>query len=353
MERWKSKICLVLLSFSCIFLIPNSLRANLLFCGCQEWCPCYLEGIDIAIDYLYWKPCVDNLDFAASVKEGSDHLNVKYKAVHPEWESGVRIMLNGPICQGDWELAASWTFVQADTSSKLEHPHRTLVSPLIHPALFEEVDKEHGFDFKSIKGKLNLRYQDWDFVLYTPIFTCPCHYFSPYFGLAGMALDQHFDVKFRNKENKHAHDACDRIKWKGEFWGVGLKAGSYYEYRCFPCFGFFASGDVSAVAGQWDGKNSQCFRNNQPSPDIFIINEDSQCRVVTGYRVATGLFFDTSVCCYRLTWRLGYEYVDWYNVSLPRSFFGNQRNGLASHASSATTRNLAFHGLFAGLLLMF
>jgi len=338
MKKWRKTISLVFLSVGLVALTPNVANAQ----SCNPCCdPCDWNLCDqtflIGADFLYWKPCIDDLDYAAVVENDNGFTDVDYKGICPDWQPGFRGYFGLPEFFCDWGLYFSYTRLECCDTHKttFDDPDGSngITSPLIHPDLLTT----NLYD--EAKGHWDLTYQEWD-VLFSYDISCNCcHSFSPFFGVAGVYIEQHLRAEFPNDWE---------VDWHSDYWGVGLRAGSEYAYRFNDCFSFFARASGTLLAGKADSRNRQEF-----GTDIEIKDDDC-CHFVPGYHIGAGFVYEGCTCGTEWGIRIGYEFLNWHNVPNHRVFSGTDGdNAELSHSSSASTRNLGFHGLLAGVSLSF
>ncbi|GAB4232856.1 MAG: hypothetical protein Tsb0021_11670 [Chlamydiales bacterium] len=316
---------------------------------CGDWC----GGFEIGADFLYWKACFD-LDYALASANGApillsntEHQCLKYRYVDNCWEPGVRGYIKKDDIWCDWALSASYTYIHPTHSDHVRVSNPGAVVPtLFHPQV------AHG-PLTEIHASLKFKYQSFD-VLFAKDF-CPtqCQTLTPFFGIEGLFTD------FRiNNEFVDVGPAQRRwINYDGEYWGVGLKFGTMYDYEICDCFKLFAKGSISLLAGQ------QCTSNRQVIQDIptegplspvsdIAFKVDDECVAVPGWHIGVGLSYTDCWCGWDISGRIGWEFLHWQNLPFPRRFTtpGEQNIGLSTRANHHT---LGFQGLFAGLSVGF
>jgi hypothetical protein len=342
MNKWRKKISLAVLTAGLLTLASGAANAN----SCNP-CPAWGDSCDwdfcnmnfeIGADYLWWKPCVDELDYAAEVTLDDITTEVDYKGICPDWEPGYRayVKITDFLC--DLDFCASYTYLRSTDSADVDFDggatlDEGITSPLIHPDLLSSL-------FDEAEADWSLTYQAGDALLSYEICSSPCQTFAPFFGVTGIYLHQKLEVDFDGSAGTGS------VEWDSDYWGVGLKAGSAYVYRFNDCLSLFAFASGSILAGEADTKNEQEFETD------ITVEDDDCCLVVPGYHVGLGLIYDTCWCNTAFTFRLGYEFLEWYNLPNHRVFSGTDVAD-ASHSTSASTRTLGFHGLFAGVAVKF
>jgi len=340
MKKWNSTFFITLLSTSLLVFLPALTHASSL--NPLNWISCN-QHIEVEADYLRWKPCIDDLDYAASLDLDSDETKVDYKGICPEWESGFRVSLELPCFFKDWTLSTSYTFLNSDTHSHIKDENAPddndpdevfkVASPLVHPAVLPEIL------FSSIHCKYALNYREWDVLLHYEICCAPNHSFSPYFGVAGVDLNQHLKMNTSDSGS---------LRWKSEYRGVGLRAGSYYTYKIDQCFSLFANANGTLVVGNPHTKNRQDFVGS------IKFKDDDCCLFVPGYHITAGALYEICYCGREYSFRCGYEFVNWYNTPNPRIFSSNGIDtSEISNSTSPNTRTIGFHGILAGISLKF
>ncbi|NGX42947.1 MAG: hypothetical protein K940chlam7_01236, partial [Chlamydiae bacterium] len=151
--------------------------------------PCYTCGFDIGIDFLWWKPCVDDLDYAT---EGVTASNFKVKHICPKWEPGVRIMFSKPDVFCGWDLNLSGSYIQSTDSASVSRDDSIIGNLLF---VSEPTEEFEGF-FDSAKGRWETDYFEWDVLFSYDMPFASCHSFKPFFGVTGLVLDQELKGKY-------------------------------------------------------------------------------------------------------------------------------------------------------------
>jgi hypothetical protein len=324
------------------------------FCG-KEVC--------VGAEFLYWKPCTDDLDVAAILETDGDFTDVDYKRICPGWEPGYRVYLNLPDFYCSWNLSASYTSLKSteNASQSFEDPddESGIISPLIYPA----EPFTDAVTFSEGKERWELKYQEWDVLASYDVVSNSCQRFTPFFGIAGIYLEQELKAEFLLEDApapaailpKQIDQGMENsIKWDSQYWGVGLRFGSEYEYYLCSGFSLFANADATLLAGKADAENKQLFINTNTEEEAEIKHDDDGCcHFVPGYRIAAGLNYQSCWCGWNFGLRIGYEFTNWHNIPNHRVYSGENTGSEASHSSPANTRTLGFHGLTAGASLIF
>lgn len=342
MNTWKKRFCLLLLSSLCLFNTPVFADNGGCNCCCDTWDLCdwsFYRGCcwEMDLDYLYWKACVNDLDYAGVRTTSGTLKKAKFKSLCPDWESGVRIRFMRPFCWCDWGISLSYTYMDSEDSERVCEVG-AISAPPVHQAITAEMSL-----FDEARGDWELCYHEGDLLLHYDICCSDCHRFVPYFGVAGIYVDQDFEVDYFKGE-----DCLCTFEWESDYWGVGFRLGNEYQYRYSQCLGFFVNGSCSILAGEADDHNI--------SDEVGIckieIDDDRCCRCVTGCHIGAGLLWEACICNYDFALRFGYEFLSWHGLPRHRDWTGDDAELEITHSSSHS-RNLCFHGLFAGVSLCF
>ncbi|MEM1283261.1 MAG: Lpg1974 family pore-forming outer membrane protein [Chlamydiota bacterium] len=354
MAKWNKKLGLVFLNLGLLTMTPNFANADSCYDPCCD--PCSFGGFEIGADFLYWKPCVDNMDYAvvrySDTTEGTSPTTTTskwgYKCLCLDWEPGFRIRFGKDDIWCNWRLNASYTWLDVNTSATCKVPDNAdyVTSPFFHPNFRFLQDPEFS-DLTVVKGTYDTTYQTWDVLLAYDIACNRCHSFQPFFGVEGLILDQGITASGFVTEDISDVDFY-KTKWTSDFFGVGLKIGSDYQFQMFDCVKFYGSAAGTITVGDFDGKYTGYVVNASGEISKSIFADGDCCRVVPGYHLAAGLLYETDACGCEFAIRLGWEFVQWHNVANPRAF--SSALPLDEHYSSSTDyTTLGFHGLVAGL----
>jgi hypothetical protein len=284
---------------------------------------------------------------------GAEAPEVEYEALCPEWEPGVRIYLELPDLFCGWDLSASYTYLKSGDHASQEFddpgPEDGIISPLLYTGL-APFDGIINFEFGD--QHWDLYYNEWDVLLSYDICCGGCHHFTPFFGVAGIVLDQELTAEFENT-SEGAISAYD-FEWKSDYWGVGLRAGAAYQFDLNCGLSIYANSHATLLAGEANSKSEHFFEDLSAEADGGIeFKDDDCCHFVPGYHIAAGLAYAGCWCDWEIGARLGYEFIYWHNIPNHRVFFGGDSVAEASHSTSPHTRSIALHGLVAGVSLTF
>ncbi|MGA8163572.1 MAG: Lpg1974 family pore-forming outer membrane protein [Waddliaceae bacterium] len=373
MKKWSYEICLATMIAFCL-PFTSAMGQGECFDPCgRDNCGC--EDYSIGVSFLWWKTCVDHLDFGYCVDLSSAFQNqsftrVKYKTVCPDWEPGIRIQgMASNLCSG-LGLSASWTHISPKKTGNIKGTSLFFGGS---PGASEENGASLSFrqrlqalgsgndDFKlcysssSLLGILlpfdrlrstwDVCYHDWDVLLFYPCCICNNQVWTPYFGFASLILNQ--EVKEFGKgiigvKNIFAFVHDYKAKWKSDLNAYGLRVGMKYEWDFCSCLKIFGKADASIVAGNpcnelkrkhfFDLKIGESlgvppteeeaavssglsqFLSKEGFNSNGIFKDDGCYRCYPGYRLAAGVTYETCMCNTDLWLSVGYEFVEWRNL---------------------------------------
>jgi hypothetical protein len=312
-------------------------------------------------DFIYWKPCVDDLEYTAvnefvANDDGDFVGGGRYVNVRPQWEPGFRVYLGVPGLCYDFDLVASYTWVYSGTSSSVVNPLDGVPDGVdgfrLHPALSDF--SETAFELAGARYRLH--YNEWD-VLFTYRISCnPCHTFIPHFGIAGIIANSTFGGFYSPDVDLVEDDTFGFWSSTANYWGVGLRVGADYEYQFSRCLKAFARGQATLLAGEAKNTDFSALPGDASTTgeivSITMVDDHKSCHMVPGYHIAVGVQYDDRMCDMDVFFRIGYEFLSWWNMPNQRTFVTGgatdaNTNGLGA-STSASVRNLGFQGLFVG-----
>ena len=373
MKKMNKKLALAVLTLGFAGLVPSVASADScaprgcaprscepISCDpCNTTCATDCCSFDVGVDFLYWKPCVDDLDFAAKVEGVIDDvdnpLHVNYQSVCPEWEPGYRIFLKKENAWKCFNLSLSYTWLNSDDAERSHAGNGERIAAVgLHPFLVEDFDTNDNF-FDFGRGKWELTYQTFDILLSYPFRCGSCHTISPFFGVEIVKFDQEWDSRYEFTPTGSAPiSSVATVEWSSDYKGAGLKIGTDYNYLLCDGLSLFARASGTIAIGDADTHNRQSFyrvdtSGNIQNADYIDFKDDDCCHVVPGCHLQLGLQYEDNTCGCEYKLRFGYEVVKWYNLQNPRRWFEGEDNGNIAQSTHSNTTTLGFHGLLAGL----
>jgi hypothetical protein len=305
-------------------------------------------GFTVGADFLLWKACVNDLDYGL-VFDGDPSATFppsingapvpgSYQYVGPGWEPGVRVRIGKDNIWCGADVVASYTWYQAKTGH---------VSPVGDGQFGYDSLFHGGFndltDLDSLEGKYGIRYQSFDVLVGYNWYINPCSVIHPFFGVEGLKLRQ--DINTKSTSNQQP-DAFQSVAWNSDYRAIGLKAGTDYHYTICDGLSLFSLVSISLLAGKNDQVNRQNLTLDDESPESYIEYTSNDCFCMPGLHLQVGVEYAKCFCGTEFSFRLGYEFLDWWNTARPRRFF-DPGDDIAI-ATPVAGSNITLHGLFVG-----
>jgi len=361
MKKWSRRIALAAL-IACLFIVTPSWAKTKDYDSCDPcggWAPCSFGDLEVGGEFLWWKPCVDHLEYAHVEKYlGNNEYRTKstIKTLCPDWGPGGRVWVYKPslLC-GTCGIGVSWTGIylnHSEASAETLDEKKTSVEYAYLPSA-----AYYYGNYTNVTGHFKVGYCDYDVLLSYPCFCSECSIIRPFFGFAGLVLHQKFRTKGEN-EKKYDGD----VKWKSDLCAYGLRVGTEYECKFADCFSVFGKLVATVINGCPDTKSSHHFSSHiEGEPNKYHrISEDECYRCYPGYHLAAGVAYDTCINNVDVIFRVGYELVEWHNLPHQRKFFLNEvpaANGNDSYVTTNNTdssnRTFGWQGLLIGLGVYF
>jgi len=304
--------------------------------NCGNW-------LEVEMDFLFWKPCIDRLDVAAIVLNNQTHTDVRNKKLCPDWQSGYAFSFFLPDLFYCWDVSLGYWHLKSDDSMHQRASFkgkRKIVSSLLY-------NGQHGWNYG--KERLELCYGELELLFHRDLLRKKCERFAPYVGLAGLYVDQDLEAKFSKKNTPAEVEA----EWISRYAGVGIRAGGDYERQFLSCLKYFANGSLTLLTGETTATFLQISQDSGEKELSVEVPDGNDCHCVLGYHVRTGAALERCICGWDYAIRLGYEFVGWHNLSNQRTFFATNNPATAAASTSAQIRTLGYHGLFAGVSIRF
>ena len=326
-------------------LLAAMIGATSLSASCSDLC----SGWDVGADFLWWKTCENNADFAvlfdhnpflSNTTASGNFIDLKH-----DWAPGYRVYAEKKSLFCNLNLYGSYTHFQADDSGSISTLGGFLFSTL----------SDAGFnDFapgtiNTVKARHKLRYQTFDVLLSYDCCLCNAQLFSPFFGIEGLKLNESWHSTILGTLSGQPGE--ETINWCSNYEAIGLKVGAQYEYALSCGLNLFAIGSLSLLAGSDSSRNCQVtstLDSQLQNPVSLAENfKENECLCQPGAHIAFGFSYNKCVCGKTVGVRIGYEFTDWWNVPTIRHF--NAAGEATGISTSSAGSNLVLHGLFAGL----
>jgi len=332
---------------------------------CDCYCdPCDFSGITIGVDWLFWKPCYDDHEFAyvrcvEGVQETFD-----YQCVKADAESGFRLSLAKPNIYCGWTLSGSYSWLNSKNKRTINTlgtftTDIGLQSPLIAGEIISNTTTfaapADALGDQAI-GAFDVAYQTFDILLSAEVLHCnPCHHLIPYFGFNGLFLNQDYSVTVNGLNSVSGGNVITiESAWKEDTFAFGLKVGSEYSYNIADCYRIFSDFSAALLVSDDSGTSTQTLLNADGTTVSQFVYQDDTCSLfIPGYHLKLGAAYDSCWCGTDFSVHVGYELVQWHNIQAPRVWPGNNLSGQTALSTSPSVATIGYHGIFAGLDLTF
>lgn len=346
MKIWKQTIAFQALCLGLFCFSENSAQAYDSYNPCCNPCSGEMPEVYIGAELIYWKPCVNNLDWALFSEDDliaseEPQGRGRFLYIRPDWQAGLRLRIGKDEIYKGFGLSGSYTYLKADKFEQKEAiQSQTLIPTLVHGGLIP-VD---NFPTELADAKWNLRYQTFDVLLSHPFDCYGCHLLTPYFGVEGMILHQTLSSHFLTGIEEM------RSRFESDFFGVGMKVGGFYAYKLNRCISFFGDVSASILHGEAEMKDRSVV-NVDSGADRDLILRYEDCLFLPGYRIAVGFSYQFEICSWAMDCHLGYEFLRWHNIPNSRRYI--QDGGALPLSTSPSTSTLGFQGIFVGAEIHF
>lgn len=318
--------------------------------GCDRQC-----SIEIGAEFLYRKVCLDEFNWAFARTETTEanvtSIDLSYERLCLDDEPGVRAWLGfQPAGKESLGIYFGYVYLSGSKNDSIQQSFgNTIGTTVMHYGLFQE-----SAGFTDIAVDWRNQYHEGEVVLGSSAFCGKNHVFLPYFGAAGIYLEQKFALDLSDPDLVFAGDA-GAVDWESQYWGVGLRFGSHYKYQLGSCLAFIGRFNASLLVGENKFHNFQSVIFSSEAEELRLnISGKNKCHVVPGYSLGAGFAIEPEICGCTLSLRVGYEFNEWYNIPKHRTFSGESTvDGEVAYSDSASNRTWGSHGLFAGLSFAF
>lgn len=361
MKKWSHFLASLALSLSFF----SSINAGCCYtpCACS---PSYVNdsgcGVIMGAEFLYNKTCLDEFSYAqvmtTETSSSEEIINTEYKTLCLDYEPGVRAWL-GFVQEGYIGMMLGYTYLCGKGHDQVVGVDgETLVgSTIYHPYLNSLVSQ-----FNEVEVQWDNYYHEGEIVFGSDISCGKGNHFKPFFGVAGIYLEQKFDLNLTDEEVIYDGD-IGTVDWKSEYWGVGLRFGSHYQYQFDQCFGFFGKVDASLLVGENKESNTQTaiIATESDFESTIDFTKKDKCLFVPGFSVGAGFSMTPDICgcgsSGSFSLFVGYEFNVWYNIPNHRTFTLIPQDDddleAVAYSDSGTNRTWGNHGLFAGMQISF
>lgn len=268
-------------------------------CGCN----CCGNGIELGVDWLYWKAEQSQMEVASNVNFTTS-TTISATPITPrfDYSSGVRVYGNYNL-DSCWSLGASFVYLPTKTNSIALGSDTSFI--VINQNLFPifTILDSTPFDSLNTRWKSDLYYADIP-LKYT--FRFPCNIaVEPYVGLRGFWNNQKLSLQASGNGGKIASTMSEKIR------GVGLLGGIQASWEF--CNGFMLIAKLGSSLVYTRINNDNNFDVDMMS--ITINNSARYNRSISSFESFIGLAYRFDLCGVCGQVRLGWENNLFFNTN--------------------------------------
>lgn len=319
--------------------------------------------ISVGADYLYWKPCTNDLKYVGingGEEDSGQTIIYDVRGICPDREGGCRVKVEAfQSCGSSFGFAGSFTHLDSSKSDNVIDD--SIVPVFAHPLYNQLLNNisEITLDFQEAAGNWDAEYNQWDFGVVFRMNWERCHFFKPFLGIGGLHFDEHFDAQFVVDEDTELGDVSAFTVASLELTGVGMKIGLDYRYAFCNGFQFFTFANGTVLVSDTESSVKFGTREGDGSvavefPNINFIEKEG-CAFIPGYHLGLGLSYTGCLCGCEFFLNIGYEFTSWHHIPDPRLFVEgldgvgeNQNLSNFGISRAAQSRAISYHGASFG-----
>ncbi len=217
------------------------------------------QGWFVEQSYLLLKPTLGDIEYGDMVTaKGSStdsSYTIKVKSPDFEWNSGVRLGIGRYLPNHDkWDISFYTTYFYGDAEDHLKGDLSKF------KGLSASYDPFAVILSESTKASWHLNYFVWDLLLGRQFSMTPEIIFHPYIGLRGTAIYTNFrsknfgDITTTVQGVQQTSVGKARIKMNEDFWGIGPRVGTNFDYKFSGNWSFLSNLAASFLYGHYHVK---------------------------------------------------------------------------------------------------
>jgi hypothetical protein len=213
------------------------------------------QGWFVEESYLLMKPVLSDLIygdmvFAKSPSSTETHYKVRVKEPSFEWNSGARVGIGRYLPNHDkWDISFYTTYFYGEAN---DHSNGDLTKSKALSAAYVPFVM---FLSQKTKATWRMNYFVTDLMLGRQFSMTPRTIFHPYIGLRGAFIYTHFNsnnsgsVTVTTGISTVSGPGSVKIRMEEDFWGVGPRVGSYFDYKFTGNWSFLSNLAASFLYG--------------------------------------------------------------------------------------------------------
>lgn len=318
---------------------------------------CKENDVFFEVDFIYWVAKQQGNDFAvtgsAIAVPGTDNPILLGGVIEPaitragkvyapdtKIKPGYKAALGVNLMHGGWDLISEYTYLYSKGDESVSSNNKNAgILPVFAFTPFNSILATTSF--ASIGNSNFVSAADADWSLHFNNITLELgkmmhvnSFFSmrPHFGLQGSWQNQHFKTKYSVSTSSFAVVGDNKVVFKQNYWGLGIRAGLDTTWKCCDHLALFANATVSGLWGHFKAKGKSYDTNNDPMvaqnySNVVISNQINSFSTLSPVvQVELGLQSDWIFSdYYRFLVQAGWEEQIW--------FFQNQHSSVIADTS--------------------
>ena len=294
--------------------------------------PIFLDsgGIFTSVDYLYWKPRSNGMDFAVSDPNNDNNIEGPTEQIQPEGGSGVRASI-GYLTDTGWDVMFTYTHFGS-------HSTRAISAPPGGQLWLTRTNPASGNNFAfNATGATSVDYDTYDLEAGYWLYPTSSTAIRLFGGIRGATIDEQMIMSYSGgsivngtREQTQSTDLN----------GVGLRTGAEGHWNVFGNISLFASAATSVLVADITTN----YIENEPLGPGKVNISTEYFQTVPVMEVACGI--NAQIGCVNI--QAGYELNSWLNVDPRTNFTGSQN--MMRGGQTTVANDLGLDGLFARLI---
>jgi hypothetical protein len=300
-----------------------------------------IQRAEFSAEVLFFTPNTTGIQDFAIVDNGSSNAFVidgDVAAVDYNDETGYRLSVNYQFLNSPIDVELSYSALEANAFEQVTRPDRgILLATLSNPSQNESAD--------TASAEADLNYRVVDLTVGHQFDVGDRLDIRLFSGLRFANIDQDLDVRYDGDDFSNT-----RIQLNRDFVGYGLRIGSEANLDLGAGLSLFSRIGGSLLVGEFSGE--QIETDDRGRDLIAQIEQEQNQEIVPVLDLLAGLNWTMSVSrSTQLSFTVGYELQNWFNVSETTRFVDNSGQGVLTR----DTGDLSFSGLFleGGVLIEF
>lgn len=344
--------------FSLLLISMSTYSTQIQAYGCceNEWCSrsCF-DGIYFYLDYLYWKPAQDQMQYAAILPGGIEALideasNVPYSISadiclkEPKFQncSGFRIGIGYILPCSNWDFQLAWARLHQNISSSVCDPNQGIIPttlPLSTLFNFIGIDPSAYSFANKAKSHWKFEYDAIDFNIGRTCCIC-CIELRPYLGVKAATIRQNQHIQYYGLIIDYAPIDAINSK-KNNFKGVGPSIGLDTAWQFCSNFSLTSGICGALLYGKFDASEHPSVVIDYSSLE-FHLCDTKKCRIRPMVDARIGIEWDTCLWCnIKFAAGISYEVQYWWNQWQPAA----STMGTLLIGGNSSQGDLMLHGL--------